>query len=860
MPASDQLMTAPAPERRGATAKRRERGAARGSRADKIGAGFRPDIEGLRAVAIGLVLLYHGGVEQLTGGFVGVDVFFVISGFLITGLLIRELEKTGRISLPRFYARRAKRLLPATALVLVVTAILTWLTISVIDWGTFGADIITAALYVVNWQLAARSVDYLAEDVGVSPVQHFWSLAVEEQFYIVWPLLLVVVAWWVRRRSGARLRAVMTVGILLITIPSLAYSIYLTGANQAAAFFVTPTRLWEMGIGAFVAIGANVWPRLNRTTAAILGWAGLAAIAVSALIFAENAFWPGHLALVPTLGTAAVIVAGFASGKAGPAVLLSWRPAVWVGGLSYSLYLWHWPLIICATAYWGELGTKKGLLVMAAAFIPAYLSYRFIENPVRFAPTLSKSDGLTLSIGANCTLIGVIVGLVLALAVPTTTTTAPADSQQALGAAVLRDGAPPTTGGDGTVESLAGVDWWTPEATAAPEDIPVLYEEGCQATVTDTELEVCEYGDPDGDYVVVVVGDSKILQWGSPLIEIAEEQGWRMHFITKSGCPFADAARPLEGELYTTCLDWNDAAVDELAALSPDLVITSQRHGRALEDPDDVESLSMNAMVQGLVARWSSLTEDGIGIAVVLDNPSPGGDVYECVAENSNDLAQCTFPRERAVESSGAPAQLAAAARVPGVTVIDLTDLLCPAENCVPVIGNVLIYRQGSHITDTYTRSLTDVLSQQLVAVANGQGPPATGAQNPTDARAPRQSSRTPDRRGSCARGCLPRAATGLSQASRAWSRGRPRHRTPTTAVRTRTQPGARCLRTRRNPWSASRATPARGSGGRRGRLHDPAVGVGVRDDRRGGGLARAVSHEVVLRLRFQRQRARRRL
>ncbi|HEV6955624.1 MAG TPA: acyltransferase, partial [Promicromonospora sp.] len=212
-----------------------------------IGPGFRPDIEGLRAVAIGLVLLYHGGLDQLTGGFVGVDVFFVISGFLITGLLIRELEKSGRISLPRFYARRAKRLLPATALVLVVTAVLTWLTVSVIEWRTFGLDIVSAAAYVVNWRLAARSVDYLAEDVGVSPVQHFWSLAVEEQFYIVWPLLLVVIAWWVRRRATARLRAVMTAGILLIAVPSFAYSIYLTQANPSAAFFVTPTRLWEMG-------------------------------------------------------------------------------------------------------------------------------------------------------------------------------------------------------------------------------------------------------------------------------------------------------------------------------------------------------------------------------------------------------------------------------------------------------------------------------------------------------------------------------------------------------------------------------------------------------------------------------------
>src|SRR5690625_5690993 len=216
---------------------------------------FRPDIEGLRAVAIGLVLVYHAGVSQLPGGFVGVDVFFVISGFLITGLLIREIEQHGRVSLPRFYARRAKRLLPATGIVLVATALLTWWSASVVDWRTFGWDIVGSAFYVVNWVLAGRSVDYLAEDVGVSPVQHFWSLAVEEQFYIVWPLLIVFLAWWLRRHAAARTRVVLGIGIFFLIVPSFVWSLYLTDANPERAFFVTTTRLWEMGIGSFVAIG-----------------------------------------------------------------------------------------------------------------------------------------------------------------------------------------------------------------------------------------------------------------------------------------------------------------------------------------------------------------------------------------------------------------------------------------------------------------------------------------------------------------------------------------------------------------------------------------------------------------------------
>src|SRR5690625_1620526 len=215
---------------------------------------FRPDIEGMRAVAIGLVLIYHAGLSQLPGGFVGVDVFFVISGFLITGLLIREIERTGRISLRRFYARRAKRLLPATGVVLIATSLLTWLTISAVEWRDFGLDIVASALYVVNWQLASRSVDYLAEDVGLSPVQHFWSLAVEEQYYIVWPLLLAVLAWSLKRRRSVNVRRSMSVAIALLIIVSFASSIYFTSDDPARAFFITPTRLWELGIGAAVAI------------------------------------------------------------------------------------------------------------------------------------------------------------------------------------------------------------------------------------------------------------------------------------------------------------------------------------------------------------------------------------------------------------------------------------------------------------------------------------------------------------------------------------------------------------------------------------------------------------------------------
>ncbi|MBD8063112.1 acyltransferase family protein [Oceanitalea stevensii] len=673
-------------------------------------AAFRPDIEGLRAVAIGLVLVYHAGVRQLPGGFVGVDVFFVISGFLITGLLIRELERDGRVSLRRFYARRAKRLLPAAGLVLVVTSALTFWTLPVVDWRAFGWDVVGAALYVVNWVLAGRSVDYLAEDVGASPVQHFWSLAVEEQFYIVWPLLLVLVGWLVRRSRRLRVRPVMVAGILLIAVPSFFWSVHYSAASPDAAFFVTTTRLWELGIGAFVAIGATQWGRLPRALATVLGWAGLAAVVLSGFLLTSEVTWPGSAALLPTLGTAAVIVAGFVHGNRGPARLLAWRPAVWVGALSYSLYLWHWPLIVAATALWGELGGKRGLLVMAVAVVPAYLSHRFVENPIRFSGGVARSEGLALSIGANFSLVGVAAGLALVLAVPS----APAAGGSASGAAAIEDPGT-TTAGPGTLASLAEVEAIVPAPVDAPEDLPAGYADGCDVDVTEDELVVCEYGDLDGEVTVAVVGDSKVYQWQSALDAVAEEQGWRLVYVIKSACPFSTAL-PMAGEdLNDSCVAWNEEALETVADLQPDLLLTSQRTPTAPASTEDLQDRTREAMEDGLVERWEQLAGLGIPVAVLLDNPSPDIDVYECVAENLQSLEECAFDRETGIAESAALTQRAAAERVDTARVVDLTEHVCPAEVCVPVIGDVLVYRQGSHLTDTYVRSLTPVLARELV-------------------------------------------------------------------------------------------------------------------------------------------------
>jgi len=527
----------------------------------------------------------------------------------------------------------------------------------------------------------------------------------------------------------------MTAAILVVIVPSFLWSVHLTGANPERAFFVSTTRLWELGIGAFVAIGSVLWTRIPRTVSIPLGWAGLAAVLAGGLLIDSSVAWPGYAALLPTLGSAAVIVAGFTSGPAGPAGILSLPAAVWVGGVSYSLYLWHWPPLVSASADWDGLSPLAGTAVALFSVVPAYLSYRLVENPLRFSRQLSASNRLTLSLGANFSAIGVVAGLLLVLAVPLNQ--APTGGQVQGAAAITsedresggdRDNArsddPDQGEGDagdaarpGTVASLAQVDGFVPAATEATDDVPGAYAQECQVDQVSPEPVRCEYGDPESDVTIAVVGDSKILQWYSPLREIAEEQGWHVVSYTKSACGFHTGLQIDEGAVYTSCDEWSDRVQDLLIDLKPDMVLTTHRHNYVLEDANDLESKSSEALVEALVEPWQELKDNGIPVVAMLDNPSPTMSVYECVAENPDNLEACTFDRQEGIERSSAPQYLEAAERVPGTRTIDIRDAICPEETCVPVIGGVLVYRQTSHITDTYARSLKPVLEEELVPV-----------------------------------------------------------------------------------------------------------------------------------------------
>src|ERR1019366_564235 len=302
---------------------------------------FRGDIQGLRGIAVALVLLFHASIPGFKGGFVGVDIFFVLSGYLITGNLLREIKKTGRVRFREFYARRIRRLLPASFLVLIVTMIAAAIWLPPLLLPGIALDISSAGLYVSNLDFAARATDYFSASTIPSPVLHFWSLGVEEQFYLFWPLLL---AFATIRKKHVEVKT-FVLG-LIVLISSFTFAVWLLPRNQPWAFFSIPTRAWELILGALLASASQIVARTPRFIAAIAGILGLGMVLFSGLEQNDPLRFPGFPALLPTVGSMLIIFAGSIPKLTLPSLILSLKPLQQLGKISYSLYLWHWPVLV----------------------------------------------------------------------------------------------------------------------------------------------------------------------------------------------------------------------------------------------------------------------------------------------------------------------------------------------------------------------------------------------------------------------------------------------------------------------------------------------------------------------------------
>jgi peptidoglycan/LPS O-acetylase OafA/YrhL len=665
---------------------------------------FRPDIEGLRAFAVLAVVLYHADLFGVHGGFVGVDVFFVISGFLITRLLLESVGEHGIRALPTFYARRIRRLLPAAMTVVVATVVAARIWAPPLSVRPTATDGIFTTFYGLNYRLAVEGTQYLNEGSAPSPLQHFWSLAVEEQFYLCWPILIVLVVYLGRRHRNALL------GFLLaaIVLVSFCYSVILTPADAPWAYFSLGTRAWELGLGALVALGASQLTRLPGDVALVGGWLGLAAVLIAAFAYNGQTPYPGSAAALPDVGAAVIIACGCAVQR-GAGGLLGVRPLQFAGRMSYSWYLWHWPMLVIAPMILGHaLGWGERLAVVVLSLAAAVITFKLIENPARSLrlPNLQwLAGGLVLSGSA------VLAAVVVLGNLP------PLVGTGADATVVHASRATPTVIAEMKAAVLAGLNTMdaprnlTPEPARAHGDVPISSYDGCHASLFAVHQGPCVFGDRTGKYTVVLIGDSHMQQWEPAFNRAGAYAHWRVVDWTKSGCPPQDLTvySPVLKHTYHSCNVWRALTLRRIAALNPAVVVMTGL------DTEEAPRTSPTAYADATVATVRTLQRTTTAKIVYMeDTPFPGYNVASCVAAHLDDVKACNLPLSHAYDQARHQAINRALQRARGVTLVNPADWICAGRTCPAVVGNLLVFRDQSHLSVEFSEWLTPMITSLL--------------------------------------------------------------------------------------------------------------------------------------------------
>ena len=679
---------------------------------------LRPEIQALRAIAVLAVVLYHLWPARVPGGYVGVDIFFAISGYLIIGHLLREVDATGSVRLASFWAKRARRLLPASLLVLVVTGVVTLAFVPAVWWQQFFQEIAASALYGLNWVLAYNAVDYLAADNAASPVQHFWSLSVEEQFYIVWPLIIVAILLVGRRHAG-RARAAVGIALVVLTVLSFAYSCYGVATDPAGAYFVTTGRAWEFGLGGVLAFFGS--RKLAPTVGALAAWAGLAAIAISLWSYTHDTPFPGVAALLPVGGTLLVIWAGSPERRWAPSAVFALRPVQFVGNVSYSFYLWHWPPIVLLPFVLGrELDTITRVVILVGALGLAWLTKVLVEDPARNGRALvARPAWVSLAVLLTATVV-VAGGSSIAWA------RAQASIDQA--AAVLKEavddelpcvGAPASDPASGCPTPFAVTELTNPAFAATDIGNGVQVVDKCKQTLEDSAVIACEVGDPTATPSIAIVGDSHAGHFLEALDRYGRVNGIGFVAYLKTWCTGTgadDVASVITATPAGTasCTEWGNGVIAEIVADPTITTVIYSNYTRAYAAHGAVG----RPLAAGDYERaWASLVDAGKSVVALRDIPSAGMDVPACVAANMGRYDPCTTPEDAALLSAVDDPMMQAASAT-GAPVVDLTATFCTEGQCHSVIGGLVVYFGTHHMTATFSRTIAPIVGDAIIDAA----------------------------------------------------------------------------------------------------------------------------------------------
>jgi peptidoglycan/LPS O-acetylase OafA/YrhL len=693
--------------------------------------GFRPDVEGLRGLTLLAILGFHVAMPGVGGGFVGPDIFFFISGFVITGQLWREVSTTGTVGLRKFYGKRARRLLPVSALVGVVTAIASALLLPPLQAKAALMDGIASALYVPNFWFIGQQVDYFAGNVLPSPFQHYWTLGVEEQFYLVWPPMIVGTAWLIRcmrRRAKAvapQSKTPYVVLVSVVAVSSFALSLMITYVMPLAAYFSLPTRAWQLAGGALVALTAVYWRRLPQRAAVITGWVGLALILFACVYLTPATPYPGTAALLPWLGTALVIGAGCATPTLGCGRVLAVAPMRALGRWSYSWYLWHWPALVFAPILLGHaLGLAGNVVVVVVSGGLAVLTLRFVENPLRYAAFLRRSAGKSLGLGGVSSALAACVSVVLLLWV----SSLPLPIPVGRGAQTV-----PLTIAAGPVQDVFGQVQAAVAATADLKAVPsnlnppladaagevgAMLFDGCLRAPFQSGQPECAMGDTASKTTVAVVGDSHASMWIPAFQQIGTQRPWRLEAMAKAACPMMDLpiANPLVSRLVEyvqRCEQWRGQIIARLRAEHPKLVMVSVfRSYTATNSHGFLSGFTSYdpAWIDALTRLVRQLRETGAKVLVLGPLPQLNTSVPGCLSEHLDDATACSPPMSTAFNRPGIAAE-AAATKAGGGQYADLTELFCTKNRCPVIVGNTLVYVDAGHLTLEYSRLLAPALA-----------------------------------------------------------------------------------------------------------------------------------------------------